>query len=80
MKTSSRLVSLFCLLMLAACGHDTGDRVVSGAGLGAAGGAIGGALVGNPVAGAAVGAAVGGAAGGLTSDRQVDLGKPVWDR
>jgi hypothetical protein len=27
-----------------------------------------------------VGAAVGGAAGGLTSDRQIDLGRPDWDR
>jgi osmotically inducible lipoprotein OsmB len=68
------------LLALAACGETTGDRGLSGAGIGAAAGAVGGALVGAPLAGAAIGAGVGAGAGALTSPSQVDLGKPVWER
>jgi hypothetical protein len=33
-----------------------------------------------PLAGAAIGAGVGTGAGALTSSRQIDLGKPVWER
>ncbi|HZB91335.1 MAG TPA: glycine zipper family protein [Stellaceae bacterium] len=65
-------------LLLAACGSTTGDRAVSGAGIGAAAGAVGGALVGMPLAGAAIGAAAGGTIGAVTQPSQVDLGKPVW--
>ena len=68
------------MLALAACGDTTGDRGLSGAGIGAAVGAVGGALVGDPLAGAAIGAGVGAATGALTSPSQVDLGKPVWER
>jgi len=64
---------------LAACGHSTGDRAVSGAGIGAGVGAVGSAVTGgNPVTGAVVGGLVGGAAGAVTSDKDVDLGKPAW--
>jgi osmotically inducible lipoprotein OsmB len=65
-------------LLLSACGSTTGDRGVSGAGIGAAAGAVGGALLGVPLAGAAIGAAAGGAVGAATTPSQVDLGKPVW--
>ena len=44
------------MLALTACGDTTGDRGLSGAGIGAAVGAVGGALVGDPLAGAAIGA------------------------
>ena len=56
----------------------TGDRALSGAGIGAAAGAIGGALVGAPGTGAAIGAAAGAGAGAATDKDDVDLGKPVW--
>jgi osmotically inducible lipoprotein OsmB len=65
-------------LLMAACGHSTGDRAASGAGIGAATGAVGGALMGSPGTGALLGGAVGAAAGGLTSDKDIDLGKPIW--
>jgi osmotically inducible lipoprotein OsmB len=68
------------LLVLGACGESTGDRGLSGAGIGAAAGAVGGALLGAPLEGAAIGAGVGAAAGALTSPSTVDLGKPVWER
>ena len=60
------------MLALAACGNSTGDRGLSGAGIGAAVGAVGGALVGAPLAGAAIGAGVGAATGALTSPSTVD--------
>ena len=75
-----KLSMVIGLLALAACGETTGDRGLSGAGIGAAVGAVGGALVGEPLAGAAIGAGVGAGAGALTSPSQVDLGKPVWER
>lgn len=65
---------------LAGCGTTTGDRGLSGAGIGAAGGAVVGAMVGAPLAGAAIGAGAGAAAGVATSPSQVDLGRPVWER
>lgn len=81
MKPISLKISMVLgLLTLAACGHSTRDRALSGAGIGAAAGAAGSALVGAPLAGAAIGAGVGTGAGALTSSRQIDLGKPVWER
>ncbi len=65
---------------LSACGTSTGDRGLSGAGIGAAGGAVIGALVGAPLAGAAIGAAAGAATGVATKPSQVYLGKPAWDQ
>jgi len=65
---------------LAACGTTTGDRGLSGAGIGAATGAVAGALVGAPLAGAAIGAGAGAAIGATTSPSTVDLGRPVWDQ
>ncbi|HZT51949.1 MAG TPA: hypothetical protein VFA22_08450 [Stellaceae bacterium] len=67
-------------LVLSGCGTTTGDRGLSGAGLGAATGAVIGALVGGPVlAAAAIGAGAGAAAGIVTKPSQVDLGRPIWD-
>ena len=68
------------MLALAACGDTTGDRGLSGAGIGGAVGAVGGAIVGDPLAGAVIGAGMGAGIGALTSPNTVDLGKPIWER
>lgn len=79
MRSVSRLAGAVALLAsLSACGYSQGDRLVSGAGLGAVGGTLIGAAAGNPGAGAAIGAVAGGAVGGLTSARDVNLGRPLW--
>jgi hypothetical protein len=76
----TKIVSLCVLIpMLAACGNTQGDRIASGAGIGAATGVAAGALAGGSgVTGGLIGAGVGAAAGGLTSSNDVNLGKPVW--
>jgi len=74
-RTCLALLSVGAPLLLSACGTDTTDRTVSGAGIGAAGGAILGAVT--PL-GPLGGALLGGATGALTTPSQVDLGKPVW--
>ena len=66
------------LLALTGCGNTTGDRALSGGGIGAGVGAVGGALMGAPLEGALIGGAVGAGAGALTNSSQIDLGKPVW--
>ncbi|MBI1276033.1 hypothetical protein GC177_08690 [bacterium] len=67
------------LLLLSACGQTTGDRALSGAGLGAGVGAVGSAVTGgSALTGAVVGGAVGAAAGALTNERDVNLGRPIW--
>lgn len=75
------LMILTCLAAfgLAACGHSTSDRALSGAGIGAGTGAVAGALTGGSIGGGAlIGGAIGAAAGGLTKEDDVNLGKPVW--
>ena len=63
------------------CGTAPGERAVSGAGIGAGAGAALGAVTGMGVGtGAAIGAAAGAAAGGLTKKKQINLGKPAWQR
>jgi osmotically inducible lipoprotein OsmB len=76
--TRISLVAASLLLVLSACGHTTGDRALSGAGIGAGVGVVGGALLGAPVEGALIGGAVGAGAGALTSSNQINLGKPIW--
>lgn len=76
-KLQQPIAALVFLTFLAACGNSQGDRVLSGAGIGA--GAVGDALIGgSPVTGALLGGAVGAAAGGLTKKKDVDLGTPIW--
>lgn len=71
--------ALAAMVLLAGCGETTGDRAVSGAGIGAGVGAVGAALTGGSgTNGALLGGAVGAAAGGLTNPDDVNLGKPVW--
>lgn len=67
-----------CLLLLAACGNSTGDRAISGGGIGAGVGALGGLMVGAPLEGALIGGAVGAGTGALTNNNQVNLGRPLW--
>lgn len=74
-------IVLATTILLAGCGSDQFDRVATGAGTGAGTGAVIG-LIGGPIGvgiGAAIGAGVGAVAGGTTSQKQLDLGKPVWE-
>ncbi len=74
MRKIAALVLLCSLPSLAACGHDPGERALSGAGIGAGAGAVGGALLGaNPLAGAVIGGAAGAATGVLTRPDQINL-------
>jgi hypothetical protein len=60
-------------LVLGACGQTTGERALSGAGLGAAAGAAGSSIAGGDITtGAVIGGAAGAAAGALTTDRDRD--------
>jgi hypothetical protein len=74
-------VAAVSLLALAACGHTTEDRALSGGAIGAGAGALGGAVLGgSPLTGALLGGAAGAAGGALTKDSDIDLGKPIWRR
>jgi osmotically inducible lipoprotein OsmB len=67
---------LFLTVILSACGHDPGERALTGGGIGAGVGAVGGALIGgNPVAGALIGGAAGAATGALTRPDEINLGR-----
>ncbi len=67
---------------LAACGDSQPGRLQGGAAGGAATGAVVG-ILGGPI-GVVLGAGIGAGVGALTSTnttpRQVDLGRPVWQR
>jgi hypothetical protein len=71
-------VFLISLGTLGACGNTTGDRAMSGGGIGAGVGALGGLMVGAPIEGALIGGAVGAGTGALTDKDQINLGKPIW--
>lgn len=69
------------LATLMGCGTMPGERAASGAAIGAGAGAVLGTVTGmGPGTGAAIGAASGAAVGGLTNKRQVNLGRPFWER
>ncbi|MBF0324506.1 hypothetical protein [Magnetospirillum moscoviense] len=72
------LAMLATAASLAACGSSTGDRAISGGGIGAGVGALGGLLLGSPIEGALIGGAVGAGAGALTKEKDINLGKPIW--
>ena len=80
MKLVRSSILLAAALALSACGTQPGDRAGTGAIIGAGtGGIIGLAFGGVGVgAGAFVGAAIGAGTGALTTDKQINLGKPVW--
>jgi len=71
-------VLLLSLSTLGACGSSTGERAISGGGIGAGVGALGGFMVGSPVEGALLGGAVGAGTGALTTPSQINLGRPIW--
>lgn len=77
-----RLVLAFAIVIpalgLAACGNTTGDRALSGAGIGAGVGALGGLIFNAPLEGALIGGAVGAGTGALTSPNRINLGRPIW--
>lgn len=75
------LIAAASLLSLSACGYNSKDRVLSGAGLGAATGAVTSAVVGGSVGtGLLLGTAAGAVVGGVTDGEQLNLGKPVWQQ
>lgn len=80
MNKRASLVLVVAAVVLSGCGTSTGDRGLSGAGIGAATGAVVGAMVGAPLAGAAIGAGAGATIGAVTSPSAVDLGKPAWEQ
>jgi hypothetical protein len=65
-------IGILASVLLSGCGTATGDRGLSGAGIGAGIGVIGGPP------GIVVGGVVGAAAGMLSKPQQVNLGKPAW--
>jgi osmotically inducible lipoprotein OsmB len=69
---SITLIICACTLALSGCGTTTGDRGLSGAGIGAGIGIIGGPP------GIVIGGAIGAGVGIVTSPRRVNLGRPVW--
>jgi hypothetical protein len=79
------IIPTLCLagiLALAGCGssQNQGDRVGGGAATGAATGATVGLVAGpiGVVSGALIGAGVGAGAAAVTTDKQINLGEPVW--
>lgn len=73
MKFQNYVILMTLMGTLTACGHDPGERALSGAGIGAGAGAIGGALLGNPLEGAVIGGAAGAATGAFTNPKQINL-------
>src|SRR3546814_18993903 len=66
--------------LLSACGRSTGDRGLSGAGIGAAAGTAVGVVTGlSIVEGALIGAAGGGITAALTDADTIALGKSWWE-
>ena len=65
-------VVVLAAALLSGCGTTTGDRGLSGAGLGAGIGVIGGPP------GMVLGGAIGAGVGMVTTPRTVNLGRPVW--
>ncbi|HTM77767.1 MAG TPA: hypothetical protein VL133_09085, partial [Devosia sp.] len=82
MHMITTLTMVGALALLAACGSREPGRVQGGAAAGAATGAAIGLIGGPP--GVAAGAVIGGGAGAITgastTPKQVDLGKPLWDK
>jgi len=78
MKRIFLAAATLSLIALAGCGETTGDRALSGGGIGAGLGAVTGLMVGAPLEGAVIGGAIGAGAGALTTPSQVDLGRPAW--
>ena len=65
-------MAMIAAALLAGCGTTTGDRALSGAGIGAGVGL----LAGPP--GVLIGAGIGAASGARTDPDDVNLGRPAW--
>lgn len=65
-------IAIVASVLLSGCGTATGDRGLSGAGIGAGIGLIGGPP------GVLVGGVIGAGVGMVTRPNQVNLGKPAW--
>lgn len=77
-RTCIAIATVLAVLSLTGCGSSTSERAISGAGIGAGVGALGGFMVGAPLEGALIGGAVGAGTGALTTQDQIDLGRPIW--
>ncbi|MBK68129.1 MAG: hypothetical protein CMP22_08390 [Rickettsiales bacterium] len=74
MKAFAYMIMVVGALGLAACGSNSTDRALSGAGIGAGVGAVGAAATGGAVGtGAVVGGAVGAATGAVTDEDDIDI-------
>jgi hypothetical protein len=74
MRKTLLVLTTALILPLAACGDTTGERALSGAGIGAGIGAAGAALTGGSLLGGAViGGVAGAATGALTDEDDIDL-------
>jgi hypothetical protein len=74
MRKTLLVLTTALILPLAACGDTTGERALSGAGIGAGIGAAGAALTGGSVLGGAViGGVAGAATGALTDEDDIDF-------
>lgn len=74
MKRTNLAILTVATLGLAACGNTSGERALSGAGIGAGAGAVGSAVTGgNPWAGAAIGGATGAVVGAVTDKDDINL-------
>lgn len=80
MPKNARAIAAIAALgfLLAGCGTDPGDRMVSGGLLGAGAGAAIGSVAGGAGTGAIIGGVGGAALGALTSPRALNLGDPPW--
>ncbi len=79
-KSIKAITAATLVAFLGACGSSTGDRALSGAGIGAVGGLAVGALTGMTLGvGTLIGAGVGAAVGGLTDSEDFDIGTPWWE-
>lgn len=77
-RTILAIAIMLAAVSLTACGSSTGERALSGGGIGAGAGALGGLMFGAPLEGALIGGAVGAGTGAVTSPSQIDLGHPLW--
>ncbi|MDX2238464.1 MAG: hypothetical protein NW203_12955 [Hyphomonadaceae bacterium] len=76
MSTRSLAVplALAAAAAVSGCGTTFADRTLSGAGIGAGVGVVAGPI------GVGTGAVVGGAVGALTPEKNLNLGRPIWNR
>lgn len=77
-RTCIAIATMLEALSLTGCGSSTGERAKSGGGIGAGVGALVGFMVGAPLEGALIGGVVGAGTGALTTQHQIDLGRPIW--